>query len=278
MAGAGDGAAAATRRVVRYRGGEADEREDVIAAETLLTILLNGKELVTLQATPEHLDELAVGFLRAEGFIVSAADVTHLQLDPRTGTAEVSIPNLPEFASRFHGRRVITPGCAGALSLIDLARLKPLAADSDQVFLSRRRLGAMLDCLSAAPLFRLTGGTHSALLAGADADGDSDVVLREDIGRHNAVDKVVGRLTLDGVPLTGRILATSGRVAGDLVRKVVGLGIAVIVSRSAPTGLAVELAERMRVTLVGFARGDRLNVYCGHQRLRGGWSFGEARW
>ncbi|HSW11073.1 MAG TPA: formate dehydrogenase accessory sulfurtransferase FdhD [Bacillota bacterium] len=275
MAGAGDGSVAATRRVIRYRGDEVDERDDAIAGETSFTISLNGRELVTLQATPDHLDELAFGFLRSEGFITSAADVTDLELDPRTATVEVSIPDLPDFAPRFHGRRVLTSGCAGALSLVDLARLKPLTGDSDQVFLSRQRLEVMLRCLSAAPLFRLTGGTHSALLASGDAEGDSHVVLREDIGRHNAVDKVVGRLTLDGVPLGGRILATSGRVAGDLVRKAVGLGLAVIVSRSAPTSLAVELAERMRLTLVGFARGDRLNVYSGHQRLRGGWSFGE---
>ncbi|HCC33052.1 MAG TPA: formate dehydrogenase accessory sulfurtransferase FdhD [Clostridiales bacterium] len=276
MAGAGDGAVAATRRVIRYRGDEVDERDDVIAGETPFTIFLNGNELVTLQATPDHLDELAVGFLRAEGFIASMADVADLELDPRTGTAEVTIPGLPDFAPKFHGRRVITPGCAGALSLIDLARLKPFAAEADQVFLSRRRLEAMLGCLSAAPLFRLTGGTHSALLAWPEAEGESHLVLREDIGRHNAVDKVVGRLTLDGIPLGGRILATSGRVAADLVKKAVGLGLAIIVSRSAPTSLAVELAERMRLTLVGFARGDRLNVYSGHERLRGGWSDGEA--
>ena len=270
MAGAGDGTVAANRRIVRYRGGEVDEGDDAIATEAAFTIFLNGRELITLQATPDHLEELAVGFLRAEGFITSIADVTHLELDLRTATAEVSVPDLPEFAPKFYGRRLITPGCAGALSLIDLARLKPLAADASQVFLSRRLLGEMLDCLNAAPLFRLTGGTHSALLASADAEDGPEWVLREDIGRHNAVDKAVGRLTLDAAPLAGRILATSGRIAADLVKKAVGLGLAVIISRSAPTSLAVELAERMRLTLVGFARGHRLNVYCGHERLRGG--------
>ncbi len=268
--GAGDGGAAVTRKVIRYRGHQVDERDDAIAAETPFTIFLNGDELATLQATPDHLDELAVGFLRAEGFITSASQLARLELDRGRATAEIEISDLPEFAPRFYGRRVVTPGCAGGMSLVDLARLKPLDTGADQVSLSRRRLGAMLDCLTSAPLFRLTGGTHSALLAPADGGEGRQSVLREDIGRHNAVDKAVGRLTLDGVPLTGRILATSGRVAADLVKKAVGLGLPIIVSRSAPTGLAVQLAERMRVTLVGFARGDRLNVYCGHERLRGG--------
>ncbi|MDQ7793542.1 MAG: formate dehydrogenase accessory sulfurtransferase FdhD [bacterium] len=264
----GDRPATSVRPVTRWQGGEASEVQDVVAAEAPLTIYLNGHELVTLLATPENLDELAVGFLRTEGFVESREDLRSLEVDPGRGVAEVTTSEHPDFTHRFYGRRVVSSGCAGPLSLAELARLRPLDDAQSRARVTVGRLLELTAGLKHSPLFQLTGGTHCAL---ADLiAGESAPLLREDIGRHNAVDKIIGRLTLDGARPDQRLLATSGRISSDLVRKAVGVGIPIVVSRSAPTGLAVEMAGRLGLTLAGFARGNRLNVYTGHDRLGGG--------
>lgn len=264
----GDRPATSVRPVTRWQGGKATAVQDLVAAEAPFTIFLNAHELVTLLVTPENLDELVIGFLRTEGFLATPADLRSIELDERRGVAEVTTAGDPGFTRRYFGKRVVTSGCAGPLSLADLARLRPLGEESLRVRVTAGRLLELAAALKESSLFRLTGGTHSALAA--PAAGDGDPVLREDIGRHNAVDKVAGRLTLDGVRLDDWVLVTSGRLASDLVRKAAALGMPIVVSRSAPTGLAVELAERLGLTLAGFARGNRLNVYAGHDRLVGG--------
>jgi len=236
-----------------------------VAEEAAFTIFLNGDELVTLMATPDHLDELAVGFLRTEGFIGCREDMRSLEVDGQVGIVRVVTAEPSDFARRFFGRRVLSPGCGGALSLPDRVRLLPLGESSRRLRVSCERLLELVDLLRAAPLHRATGATHSAVLP--PIAGEEPPVLREDIGRHNAVDKAIGRLTLDGLSAEERVLVTSGRISSDVVRKAAGVGIPVILSRSAPTGLAVELAERLGMTVVGFARGGRLNVYSGEERL-----------
>lgn len=251
------------RRIIRVDADGAHETDDPVIREMPLTIYLNGQEFVTLLYTPELADMLAVGFLRSEGLIRDYSDITSLRFDGERGFLFVETEN-GALAEKLYGKRTITTGCGKGtvfFSVLDALKSEPVRSD---VRVSYSQVLALVrELQEKATLFQLTGGIHSAALC----NPGGMIYVCEDIGRHNAVDKIIGLCLQANVSLEDKILATSGRVSSEILIKTAKLGIPVLISRAAPTTLSIELADKLGITLVGFVRGRRFNIYSHHDRI-----------
>ena len=259
--------------------GSAAARADFVAAEEPLGIRVNGTALTLTMRTPGDDVELAAGFLVSEAIVRAPAEITGIKLcdgtscghgehDGMGNIADVTLAPGVTFAPGARRNFMTTSACGvcGKASIEDICVLpeNPLAADPSRF--APPVLATLPDRLrDAQRVFSRTGGLHAAGLFTADGEL---IVVREDVGRHNAVDKVVGWALLnDHLPLAGRILLVSGRASFELVQKAVLAGIPLLAAVSAPSSLAVDLAEEAGLTLVGFLRGPSMNVYAGAQRL-----------
>jgi FdhD protein len=245
-----------------YTSVRHDRGEDMVAVEEPLEIRVDGEPLAVTMRTPGHDEELSLGFLYGEG-LIDAPRRAGPTADFAANTIDVEGP-----LKRDPGRRrfytTSSCGVCGKGALEELAVDSPAAADGPTV---SRALLARLPDLLEQPGFERTGGLHATGLF--EADGQL-LVAREDVGRHNAMDKVVGRALLDGiVPLGERILCVSGRLSFELVQKAAVAGAPVLVGVGAPSSLAVSLADDRGMTLAGFARGGRVNVYTRTERVAG---------
>ncbi len=250
--------------IFRIKSGNGAEEVDQVVVEMPLTIFLNGREFVTLLCSPILLDCLAVGFLRSEGLLSSLDDLAEITLEKEEGLVHIRTTGSIDLEEKLYGKRTITSGCGkGTLffNVLDSLQSKPVLSSLNLSGEAVLRL--MREMQDSSDLFKATGGVHSAALA----DSESLLFYSEDIGRHNAVDKIVGHCILEKIPLENKILLTSGRLSSEIVIKGAKIGFPIIISRSAPTTLSVELAAELGITLVGFARGRRLNIYTHPQRI-----------
>ncbi|HOW51628.1 MAG TPA: formate dehydrogenase accessory sulfurtransferase FdhD [bacterium] len=253
------------RRVKKYRNGAMQWVDDPVVTEYGLTIRINGREFATLLCTPAALKELAVGYLFSEEVIDAAADLAGLMLDTATGIVEVSVSD--DRAGRAFARdrkRTVTSGCGGGVTTLDpLDRGKdPSPITGAPVDLDR--IAALMDAFNnRSKIFIETGGVHSCAIA----DGEGILLFQEDIGRHNALDKITGEALLRGITPDGKLVLTSGRISSEIVAKSVRLRPAAIVSRSAPTATAITRAAELGIGLAGFARGRNINMYTCFERF-----------
>ena len=231
-----------------------DDVLDAVAVEEPLEIRVDGRSLTVTMRTPGHDEELALGFLYSEGLIDGPRGAGPTS-DFAANTVEVSGPLLRDPGER----RFYTSSSCGVCGKGALEQVAVGSAEiSDGPSVERALLAALPEKL-AQPGFERTGGLHATGLFTAHGEL---ILSREDIGRHNAMDKVIGRALLEGlVPLEDRILCVSGRLSFELVQKAAVAGAPILVGVSAPSSLAVELAEERGITLCGFARGGRVNVY-----------------
>lgn len=243
------------------RRADHDGERDEVAVEEPLEIRVDGAALALTMRTPGHDEELALGFLHGEGLIGPQPRAAGPAADLAANVVEVAGPLLRELpARRFY--TTSSCGVCGRGALEEVAVHAPPAAPGPVM---RRALLAALPERLVQPGFARTGGLHATGLF--DAVG-TPLCVREDVGRHNAMDKVVGRALLDGaLPLHDRVLCVSGRLSFELVQKAAVAGAPILVGVGAPTSLAIELAADRGLTLAGFARGGRVNVYCGEQRV-----------
>ncbi|MFB9325923.1 formate dehydrogenase accessory sulfurtransferase FdhD [Paenibacillus aurantiacus] len=247
------------------RGSSLFEYEDAIAAETPFTFRVNGREFATIVCTPADLEEMAYGFLASEGVIRAAADVRRLDIDEDRGFIYAELTGeLPDSALADTSKRVIG-SCCGKSRQFYLASDRATARTST----SRIRLTPP-QCLSlmrqlqeSSADFQATGGLHNAALCTPDAL----LAVRSDIGRHNALDKLLGYSLLGKLNTRDLIVAFSGRLSSEVVLKAAKLGVGVLLSKSAPTDLALELGQDLGVTCVGFIRGGSMNVYTHPERI-----------
>jgi FdhD protein len=258
---AGGSAAAGDLERLMLRRVEHDGERDEVAVEEPLEIRVDGVPLAVTMRTPGHDEELALGFLFGEG-LIDGPRPAGLSEDLAANVIDVGGPLLREpGARRFY--TTSSCGVCGKGALSEVAVLAPRAAGGP--VLSRTLLGRLPERLRQ-PAFERTGGVHATGLFAADG---SPVFVREDVGRHNAMDKVIGRALLDGrLPLHGQILCVSGRLAFELVQKAALAQAPILVGVGAPTSLAIELAADRGMTLAGFARGGQVNVYTGPERVR----------
>jgi FdhD protein len=269
----------ATRSAVITRvaaSGASSSSDDHVVVEEPLEIRVAGDTLAITMRTPGHDRELALGFLWAEGIIASLDDVAGVAHcaraddEGRLNTIEVTPApgarlKLPEDSPARRGTLTTSAcGVCGRRSIDDLlARCRPLDEAST---MSRDAIARALEALRATqPVFARTGGCHGAALVTLDG---AHVATFEDVGRHNAVDKLVGAMLLArALPLRAHALVVSGRTSFEIVQKAVAAGISIVVGISAASSLAIDVAKRAGVTLVGFARGGQLVVYAGADRL-----------
>ena len=267
----------ARRRVLRLGGPEPVERPDTLVVEEPLEIRVGGRALVVTMRTPGDDMDLAAGFLVSEGVVSEAGHVRGIRycagaLDSGENTynlldvdldAAVPPPD-PSLARSFY--TTSSCGLCGKASLDAVRTAARWSVADDPVTVSPAALSAMPDALREAQrVFDKTGGLHAAGLFTAEGEL---LVMREDVGRHNAVDKVVGWALRDGrLPLRGCVLLVSGRASFELTQKAWMAGIPVLAAVSAPSSLAVDLAAEAGMTLVGFLRGETMNVYAGTSRI-----------
>ena len=269
------GASAVSHTVVSFRDGTLVAREDRLAVEEPLEIRLGGKSLAVTMRTPGHDEELVAGFLLSERAIEKSADVdvishyTGPEDDPRIGNVINVLLNRPgpTVHERLH-RSFFTSSACGVCGKSSLEAIDTdLAPISGDITVSLEALYSLGPALAAAQTtFEQTGGLHAAALF--DLSGQL-VAVREDVGRHNAVDKVVGHMLLQGrMPLDRHILMVSGRASFEIMQKALVARIPVVAAISAPSSLAVQMALANGVTLIGFLRPGRLNVYANVHRIR----------
>jgi FdhD protein len=239
-----------------------DGVHDRVAVEEPLEIRVGGRALAVTMRTPGHDEELAVGFLHGEGLLAGPVVAAGPTADLAANVVEVDAP-LREAARERRFYTTSSCGICGRGALDEVAVHAPPLPDGPVV---GRTLLAGLPERLRQPGFEVTGGLHATGLF--DVAGGL-LCVREDVGRHNAMDKVVGRALLDGaLPLAGRILCVSGRLSFELVQKAAVAGCPILVGVGAPSSLAVELAADRGMTLCGFARGASVNVYAGAARVR----------
>jgi FdhD protein len=262
-------------RVLRY-GDDAGARvEDQLAAEEPLELRINGAPLTVMMRTPGHERELALGFLFGEGIIRTADDITSIRILPNgehpdlENVLDVELrASAPGVDQRWQRNFLSATSCGlcGVSTIEAIHQAAPPLPDSDFTVDPEVIYGLDARLRAEQAVFARTGGLHAAGLFTAEGE---PVVVREDVGRHNAVDKVIGHAVERGlIPLSRHILMVSGRTSFEIVQKALQARIPVLVAVSAPSSLARDLAQASNQTLIGFLRGRSLNVYSGRQRIR----------
>ena len=274
-------------RVVRMADGVATARPDTLAAEEPLEIRVAGRPLTVTMRTPGDDFDLARGFLVSEGVVSAASDIAAIVYcagATADGTNTYNVLDVlldegvaapdPSLERNFY--TTSSCGLCGKASLDAVRTISKWSVDRDPLRLTAETIATLPEKLRAAQrVFDRTGGLHAAALF--DADGDL-LCVREDVGRHNAVDKVIGWAYGAGrLPLTGTTLMVSGRASFELVQKAVMAGVPALAAVSAPSSLAVDLAREMGLTLIGFLRGTSMNIYSGAERIPSGQDQAMAR-
>ena len=230
--------------------------------ERVVTIYLNNKMLTSLMATPSNVKELVVGFLYSESIIDTATDLTKITINQDKKKSQVWVEsNAREIDQKA---RIMTSGCGRGFTFLcpsDIEGLTPLNSairvNTEEITnLTRRMLGS-------AALYSRSGGVHAAALC----DRNGILSFSEDIGRHNAVDKIIGDSLLKNINLSGKIMLTTGRISSEMLLKAFRAGIPMLGSLTSPTDLAVELGEKLGITITGYIRGNRMKIYTHPDRL-----------
>jgi FdhD protein len=232
-------------------------------SEHPITVYVNDTEIATMQATPEDLEELAIGFLVAEGMLADRSALRGIDVDHKRGLVYVrTSEEAPEdIAERT---RYITAGCGKGVTFASVGHARGLEPITSRVVVDSETVYDMMGQMArGANAYRDTGGMHACALG---VDGRV-VLVREDVGRHNALDKLFGRAWIDGLDTSDSVLLTTGRISYEMAVKAAKARVPIVASRTAVTDLAAEIAERVGITLVGYARGGKLVVYTHPQRI-----------
>lgn len=252
------------REFTIYNNGTVEHVKDAVVQETPLTLFLNHIELATMICSPHGYKELGVGFLLTEGLIQKPSDIVEISCREEEGLLWIETSSPMPSTGNFL-RRHIASCCgksrAGLYFINDARQLKPV--ESEIRFSGEHLLKIINSLEDRSSVFHMTGGVHSAALA----DNSGMLCMYEDIGRHNAVDKVLGYAFLNEIPTNDKCLLLSGRVASEILIKAAHANIPLVLSRSAPTGLTIELADDLNITVVGFARGHRFCIYSHSEKV-----------
>lgn len=248
-------------KILKITDNVPEEMLDSIVVEKPINIFVNFEFYAALMCSPSELEELAVGFLFSEGVISSAGDIK--SIGEKYGDRVCVVLNH-EFSKDSLSVRARSTGCGnGSIHLNALENRSFTPVEDGAGFKAESIAGSMKEFNQMSGVFRETGGVHSCAIC---SDGGIEY-FSEDIGRHNALDKIIGKAVLKGIDLKKRIIMTTGRISSDIVVKAAGAGVPMVVSHSAPTDLALEIAEAANITVLGFVRGKRMNVYSCRQRI-----------
>lgn len=250
--------------VVRISPQSVTETDLDVIREAPVTLFVQDKQVVTLLTILKDLPALAVGFLFSEGWIRERSDILDLRVERDQGIVRIQLKEVPPLTERFLEKRLIGSSCGKATSfynVLDAMHCKPV--ESPFRVSASHILTWMKEMLRQAPLYRRTRSTHNVSLYGIHGK----ILNEEDIGRHNAVDRILGRCLLDDIPPSETVMLTTGRLSSEMVIKAARLGVPVLASRSATTTLAISLAERLNMTLLASVRGESLTVHTRSHRI-----------
>ena len=247
---------------LRYRGNESKRLERPLVREAPWTIHVNGQELVTLLCTPEKMNFMVLGFLAAEGLIESLDDVALLRVcEEEEGIIDVTLTNADAPDVR-PSHAVLLSGCGRGITFDDLSGSQEKLNSSLTV--SPERISKLMrELRHQAEIHRVAGGTHASALA----NGEGIVVMAEDVGRHNTLDKIRGECMFRGLPTKDCLLLTTGRISSEMVSKAVKMEVPIVASLTTPTDLGIRLARAWEMTIVGYVRGSKMNVYTRPDRV-----------
>jgi FdhD protein len=242
-----------------FRKWESHDSQTIV--ETPVSLTVNGQVWLTFMCTPIDLEAMAIGFLYNEGILEKMGEVADVRLCEHGDNVDVWLNRSVEQPTSW--RR--TSGCTGGVTAVDaLARLD-VSFSGGQPEVTPEAIGHLIEQLfNSQTLYRETGGVHTSALS----DGNEIVLVAEDIGRHNTLDKIAGLCLMKNVQLQTRILLTTGRISSEMLQKAARMNVPILISRTSPSSLSIEMAERYGVTLIGYARTHRFNVYTDFQRIK----------
>ncbi|WP_274308530.1 formate dehydrogenase accessory sulfurtransferase FdhD [Solibacillus daqui] len=258
---------AVTREILRIENNQVKEIEDLVVTEHAVTIKINQQEFVTMVSTPEYVEDMVVGYLASERIIRSFEDIEEIWYQEKDGFVHVKTKQINPIYQQVQNKRYITSCCGmsrqGFVFVNDALVSKKMEGinvriTTDDCF----RL--MEEMQNSAVTFQKTGGVHNAALC----DVNGIVLSRMDIGRHNALDKIYGYCLRNNISMRDKIIVFSGRISSEILLKVSKIGCEIVLSKSAPTELALELAEQLGITTVGFIRQNTLNIYTHKERIQ----------
>lgn len=257
-----------TYKMIRYQGGAFSEREDEVVTESPVTIKLNGEEYVTVVCTPNYIEDMIIGFLISEGIIASYENIDELWIQKDKGVAHVKTSQINPLYQTLYNKRYVTSCCGksrqGFVFVNDAAKAKTLH-DIHVTITPEECFHLMSTLQQSSTTFRQTGGVHNTALC----NRNTVLISRMDIGRHNALDKIYGHCLRNNISVKGKIIAFSGRISSEILLKVSKIGCEIVLSKSAPTKLALQLAHDLGITVVGFIRNDSCNIYTHPERVEG---------
>ncbi|GHH99218.1 formate dehydrogenase accessory sulfurtransferase FdhD [Neobacillus kokaensis] len=253
-----------SQNIVRFNGEHFVEEEDDIAVESALTIILDGNEFATMVCSPSDMKELVVGFLASEGMIRVYDDIKELHIDEDRGFAYVDLVRKCTVQKDFHSKRFIGSCCGKGRQFYFHNDVKTAKTVMTKLTVTPEQCRSLMaEMQESSSYFQQTGGVHNAALCTTEGI----VVARTDIGRHNALDKLFGYCIIHRIPLKDKLIAFSGRISSEVLLKAAKIGVGIILSKSAPTNLALGLAEELGITAIGFIRGNGFNVYTHQERV-----------
>jgi len=252
------------RNIVRYENEQFHTITDDIVTEYPLTIFVNQEEFATMVCTPQDLEEMVVGFLASEGVIRFKDDIKQLTLDVEKGFAYVQLHIQTNTNQQYYSKRFIGSCCGKSRQFYFHNDVRTAKTSMTQLTVTAQQcIDLMKSMQESSFVFKETGGVHNAAIC---APGEM-IVSRTDIGRHNALDKLYGYCMLNGISTRNKVLVFSGRISSEVLTKAAKIGVGIVLSKSAPTDLAIRLAEDLNITAVGFIRGTSFNVYSHPKRI-----------
>ena len=243
---------------LKFQSGEWKTTSTRVVHEASVSLTVNGEVWLTLMCSPIDLEYLAVGFIANEGLIHSGAEIASVRACPSGDNVDIWLTHSVERPQ--HWRR--TSGCSSGMTSTSLAAQRPFLP-VEHPLPPEAILDLMGQLYRSQTLYRETGGVHTSAIS----DGKTILLLAEDVGRHNTLDKLAGLMLLNPIKADPLVLLTTGRISSEMLQKAARSGVCIVASRSSPTGLSIELAESWNITLVGYVRTDQLTIYTHPENL-----------
>lgn len=250
--------------IIKYHNQNFTECFDRMATEFPLTLYVNRQEFATIVCSPTHLEELVLGFLASEGVIRRRADLEAVHLDDSKGFCHITLAQQTPLDNSHYSKRMISSCCGKSREFYFVSD-----AATSKVSMTNKTITAgdvirlMAQLQDSSTNFKQTGGLHNAAIS----DGEAFYLHRSDIGRHNALDKLYGYCINEQITIRDKVLIFSGRISSEILIKASKIGVGILLSKSAPTDLAIKLAHDLNMTAVGFIRNDSFNIYSHPERI-----------
>lgn len=251
--------------ILKINGENKNMVEDIVVLEYPFTIFIDDEEIITLLCSPKSLKYLAIGFLYSEGFIEDYSVIDNIRIDEDEGRAYIRLKVGKTINEKLQRKRTIaSSGGKGTAfyNVLDFLKSRKIVEPLNISIYETKKLMEIFS--KSSDLFYATGGVHACAIC----NNNSIIYFEEDIGRHNALDKVLGKALVENMDLKDKLVLISGRISSEMLIKAVKRGITVIVSKSAPTSLAVHMARELNIVLIGFVRGEKMNIYSSFSSLK----------